>query len=399
MSDTNKQVELIRASFMKNLAAVHPLEEHPIDQCEEYVQKLYIDALTVISQYENPNAEDTNRFIQRIMAGAGLKEPFTEHLKNAFEITPERYGEFLKQCAENKLTDIFLIDSMIIACAAGEPNKKQVDFIAETADMLSIRKNRFEWLTGIAKCILMQSSEEYKAVCEKIPHDEKNEILPQIVCYLKEFVCGVLVDTDDLYWVYSREKTKFKQDGNQDKEIEVHDSLSLFQSLGTLLVNLDKGIEVHDRTKVIFENIITDYRISLSSCNHVEFKNCKLVFVGHDNVGEAHYDSCIFDGKNWSTEIFDYSGTEINVLFTNCKFANYKTGEWGKNYKLNRAKSTVSITADHCKFSNISKKGDNPLLLCNGKHVVKNCEFINCGTESNLWYSSEVTQENNTFIS
>lgn len=372
MSDTNKQVELIRTSFLKNLASVHPLKEHPIDNCEEYVQKLYIDALTVISQYENPNAEDTNRFIQRIMAGAGLKEPFTEHLKNAFEITPERYGEFLKQCAENKLTDIFLIDSMIIACAAGEPNKKQVDFVAETADMLSVRKNRFEWLTGIAKCILMQSSEEYKTVCEKIPHDEKNEIIPQIVCYLKEFVCGVLVDTDDLCWVYFREKTEFKKGGN-----------------------LDDGITVHDRTKVIFENIITDHSISLSSCNHVEFKNCELVFVGHDNVGEAHYDSCIFDGKTSWRDIFDYSDTKINVLFTNCKFANYKAGEWGK---LNRAKSTVSITADHCKFSNIYCDCNHGLLCC-GEHVVKNCEFINCGNESDLWYSNEVTQENNTFIS
>lgn len=373
MSNTNKQVELIRTSFLKNLASAHPLKEHPIDNCEEYVQKLYIDALTVISQYENPNAEDTNRFIQRIMAGAGLKEPFTEHLKNAFEITPERYGEFLKQCAENKLTDIFLIDSMIIACAAGEPNKKQVDFVAETADMLSVRKNRFEWLTGVAKCILMQSSEEYKAVCEKIPHDEKNEIIPQIVCYLKEFVCGVLVDTDDLYWVYSREKTEFKQDGNQDKKI----------------------IEVHDRTKVIFENIITDYRISLSSCNHVEFKNCELVFVGHDNVGEAHYDSCIFDGKTSWRDIFDYSDTKINVLFTNCKFANYQAGEWGK---LNRAKSTVSITADHCKFSNIYCDCNHGLLCC-GEHVVKNCEFISCGSKYKCWDTDDVTEENNNFIS
>lgn len=376
MSDTNKQVELIRTSFLKNLASVHPLKEHPIDNCEEYVQKLYIDALTVTAQYENKNAEAANKFIQRIMAGAGLKEPFTEHLKNAFEITPERYGEFLKQCAENKLTDIFLIDSMIIACAAGEPNKKQVDFVAETADMLAVRKNRFEWLTGIAKCILMQSSEEYKAVCEKIPHDEKNEILPQIVCYLKEFVSGVLLDTDDIYWVYFREKTEFKQDGNQYQRIEVH-----------------------DRTKVIFENIISEQCIELSSCNQVEFKNCELLYVFHNNVGEACYERCIFDGKNRLPYIFDYSDTKINVLFTNCKFANYKAGEWNNSYKLNKAKPTVSITADNCKFANISRYRNSQLLLCNGKHIVKNCEFINCGNESDLWRSSEVTQENNTFIS
>lgn len=372
MSDTNKQVELIRTSFLKNLASAHPLKEHPIDNCEEYVQKLYIDALTVTAQYENKNSEDANKFIQRIMAGAGLKEPFTEHLKNAFEITPERYGEFLKQCAENKLTDIFLIDSMIIACAAGEPNKKQVDFVAETADMLSVHKNRFEWLTDIAKCILMQSSEEYKAVCEKNPHDEKNEILPQIVCYLKEFISGVLLDTDDIYWVYFREKTEFKQGGNYDEYC----------------------ITVHDRTKVIFENIIAQY-IDLSSCRHVKFKNCKLASVQHNNVGEASYARCIFDGANGSwSYIFDYSDTKINVLFTNCKFANYHLTDQG----VLSGSVVVSITADHCKFSNISCNY-SCALLCYGKHVVKNCEFINCGNKSMLWNSSDVTEENNTFIS
>lgn len=388
MSDTNKQVELIRTSFLKKLASVHPLKEHPIDNCEEYVQKLYIDALTVTAQYENKNAEAANKFIQRIMAGAGLKEPFTEHLRNAFEITPERYGEFLKQCAENKLTDIFLIDSMIIACAAGEPNKKQVDFVAETADMLAVRKNRFEWLTGVAKCILMQSSEEYKAVCEKIPHDEKNEILPQIVCYLKEFVSGVLLDTDDIYWVYSREKTEFKQEYVEENHVIAE----------THKINGRYCIVAHDKKKVIFENIITEHCILLLSCNHVEFKNCELVYVQYDNVGEAYYDRCIFDGKNSWHNIFDYSDTEINVHFTNCKFANYKAGEWNNSYKLNKSKSAVSITADNCKFANISCNY-NGTLLCLGKHIVKNCEFINCGSKSRLWDNCSVTEENNTFIS
>ncbi len=391
MSNTNKQVELIRTSFLKNLASVHPLKEHPIDNCEEYVQKLYIDALTVTAQYENKNAEAANKFIQRIMAGAGLKEPFTEHLKNAFEITPERYGEFLKQCAENKLTDIFLIDSMIIACAAGEPNKKQVDFVAETADMLAVRKNRFEWLTGVAKCILMQSSEEYKAVCEKIPHDEKNEILPQIVCYLKEFVSGVLLDTDDIYWVYSREKTEFKQEYVEENHV-----IAVTHGIACPEIY----IVAHDKKKVIFENIITEQYILLSSCNHVEFKNCELLFVQHDNVGEAYYDRCIFDGKNSCNNIFYYSDTEINVHFTNCKFANYLSKNWNENGKLNRQKYTVSITANNCNFANISNYGPSQyVLLCYGEHVVKNCEFINCGSKSRLWDNCSVTEENNTFIS
>lgn len=396
MSDTNKQVELIRTSFLKNLASAHPLKEHPIDNCEEYVQKLYIDALTVTAQYENKNAEAANKFIQRIMAGAGLKEPFTEHLKNAFEITPERYGEFLKQCAENKLTDIFLIDSMIIACAAGEPNKKQVDFVAETADMLSVRKNRFEWLTGIAKCILMQSSEEYKAVCEKIPHDEKNEILPNIVCYLKEFVSGVLIDTDNLLWIYSDEK----------RNLVISDEIK-----DTSILDGSEYIKIQNKKHVIIENSVVDCDIMIYSCNEVTFKNCELIFVYLKSVGKAQYDSCLLSGENekltWRTcdylyRFFYYENCNgINVVINNCTFSNSGYGKGSDNgaRKLTAGSCNVHLEVNSSNFINL-RSSVNPLLYDSKAGAeFRNCEFVNCGDPNNYWYKTYVTEENNTYIS
>lgn len=375
MSDTNKQVELIRASFMKNLAAIHPLEEHPIDQCEEYVQKLYIDALTVISQYENPNAEDTNRFIQRIMAGAGLKEPFTEHLKNALEITPERYGEFLKQCTENKLTDIFLIDSIIIGCAGGEPNKKQVDFIAETSDMLSVNKRRFKWLVGLAKSILLQSNEEYKSASDAIPHDEKNEIIPQIVCYLKEFVCGVLVDTDDLYWVYSKAKAKFSPSD-----------------------------EIKGKRNVVVENAIIDDKISMSSCNEIKFSNCELCTVKLSGIGEAFFEHCQFDGSEYISGpllFFPDSDSKTIVHISNCVLSNYRG-----YYLLDSGKRGIVLDVNNSRFENLSKDSNTiKCLICYGydwnknKKAFRNCEFLKCGPKDSLWNPNGIIEENNNFIS
>ena len=324
MSDTNKQVELIRTSFLKNLAAVHPLKEHPIDKCEEYVQKLYIDALTVISQYENPNAEDTNRFIQRIMAGAGLKEPFTEHLKNALEITPERYGEFLKQCTENKLTDIFLIDSIIIGCAGGEPNKKQVDFIAETADMLSVNKRRFKWLVGLAKSILLQSNEEYKTASDAIPHDEKNEIIPQIVCYLKEFVCKC-EDIDIIQKIISEiarynidalacslEETGINLDGGLEK---FHQSINIV--INFIFGKVDKNLKKFVNSDIIEEIVFEVDDSTLQWLSEKIFKEVSLRFFGEpDKLRQCIYLIYLFVIRNIVISLNKYAneqGIKYNI--------------------------------------------------------------------------------------
>lgn len=74
----------------------------------------------------------------------------------------------------------------------------------------------------------------------------------------------MLLDTDDFYWVYSREKTEFKQEYVEENHViaETHE------------INDRYCIVAHDKKKVIFENIITnDQFVLLSSCNHVEFKN------------------------------------------------------------------------------------------------------------------------------
>ena len=51
-------------------------------------------------------------------------------------ITPERAAEFVKQCKDNGLREIFMVDSMLLSCANGEPNAKQVAFVTEFGDML-----------------------------------------------------------------------------------------------------------------------------------------------------------------------------------------------------------------------------------------------------------------------
>lgn len=251
MSEINKKVELVRSALIKNSPLNHPLIGHPIAECEEFVKQLYIDNLCVIAQYENEDTENQLKFIQRIMAAAAMQESIMENVKNALQLNAEQFGEFIRQCRENKLSDIFLLDSMLIACADGVPNKKQIEFLAEIAQGLGIGRQRLEWLSGLAKCILAQDSDQYAELCKQIPHDERTEILPCIICYLKEFVTGVLVDTDDLLYIYAKTKAEFD-----------------FSQLGVL-----------SRKNIIIENIIFKHDknvLKIRSSEKLEINNCEI---------------------------------------------------------------------------------------------------------------------------
>lgn len=327
MGNINKKVEAVRTSLVKKLPLSNPLEGHPISDKEEYVKKLYIDFLCIIAQYENEDSENQTKFIQRIMTGAGLTEPISEHIKNAMEVTEERCDEFLKQCKENKLIDIFIVDSLLIACADGEPNRKQVEFISELACALQVKKNRMKWLAGLVRAIFEQDTDGYHKVSQEMPHDERTEILGDLVCYIKDFVCGILIDTDDLLWIYSKEK----------QELDIR----------ALFPNLELS-----RKHVVIENVIVDLEdeeddfddevladdegkvLCIKSCEtikliHSEFTGIKLKITAAKKIEVV---SCLF--KEATDGAMDIEGSD-EVAFRKCKFVHCgRRGSYRYNNRL-----------------------------------------------------------------
>ena len=142
MSETmDKKVEMVRSFFKKEQPKNHPIKNHPLEKCEEYVKNLYIDMLCVFAMYDNDDTENQNRFIERIIYGVGDTLSIADHIKRAMEITVDKVSEFIKQIQDNDIKDIFFIDALIISCANGSPTKKQTEFLAEFADMLGLTVN------------------------------------------------------------------------------------------------------------------------------------------------------------------------------------------------------------------------------------------------------------------
>lgn len=279
----SNNAEKLRTKLHRELPFAHPIKEHPIAACEEFVKKLYIDMLCVIAQYENSDTEFALNFVQRIMAGANMKEPVTEHVKNALEITEERFGEFLRQCRENKLENIFVVDAMLISCADGRPSVKQVEFITEISEVLLLNKNHVEFLGNLASVILEQDSEKTNSLLKKV-RNAKELNVDTFLCYLKEYLVGVIVDSDELLYLYSPVK----------KEYRIKD----YMDCDTL-----------SRKKIIAENIIftydeeaysqhSEYQYRFSGCESLQLKNCCFSGAGAValfNISEAIIERTTFE--------------------------------------------------------------------------------------------------------
>ncbi len=140
------------------MANEYRIRNHPLEEVSDYTMTLYIDMLCTVASYENANPEAAYKLIANIMLSAGMKHPISEHIKNAMQLTPERFSEFVTECRNNELQYIFLIDSLLIICSNGQPCKKQIEFVAGLAEAFSIYNHCFRYLAIIADKILKQDS-------------------------------------------------------------------------------------------------------------------------------------------------------------------------------------------------------------------------------------------------
>lgn len=353
---------------------------HPITKVDEYVRGLYIDVLCSLARYAVKDSESRLSFVERIHAAAGLSTEFPEHIKNAMNITPERFDELFKQCKENDLTVIFVVDCMLIACADGKPNSKQIAFITEMFDALGLSKDEVSVLAELAAAILEQCSDRYFSAMKNAPGESVEKIAKGIFTYIREFVSGVIVNTSELVWVYSSER-----DGLMEVVGDTH--------LG-------------DPKQIIFENV----RINTSSiegCNHLVFRNCygKTPFelMNNERVFFLNCEFCIntFDVYDNFFEI----GSVKSVLFKWCDFTDMRFGntKGGTAGMIRFVDNSCHVFFEDSKFNDIECIGGWSSIIT-GKSTpasltVKNCNFIDCAPNGSLFPNVSFHElENNTYL-
>lgn len=356
-TDVNKKVNQIREFFKKNQPNNHPIKNHPLSKCEELVKNLYFDMLCVSAQYENEDVENQNKFIQRIMAGCNEQMPINEHIKRAMSLTVENVTEFIKQCKDNKLEHIFLIDIMIITCGNGTPNKKQVDFVAELADALGVNKEQTIFLSKLSNGILEQNFEKVKSAFREncIANIEE-----KACCYLNPIKAVNIINNDKKQYFYSYSL----------KDISIKKALGLDGKTN--------NITFEHKDEIVFENQYIDIAMKFDCVKKVKFIGCKFEFgntyLGYEQtclsfsgVSEVEMDNCNVVKSN--LYVFDF-GHDCNVKIANSSFNDVARS-------LIYSENSNNIIIENCEFQNVLKNG-RPAISSNNYCTVKNCRFENC---------------------
>lgn len=404
----NTKVKAIRRFFADSKATNHPVKDHPISKAEEYVRDLYLDMLCVVAQYECSDTENGFTLIRRIMAACENTQPLEEYIKHSMEITTERTAEFIKQCKDNGLCEIFMVDSMLLSCSNGSPNAKQIAFLAQFGDMLELDRSKIEEISKFALAILEQDSDSY----QEILNDNNEEIQTNALCYAKYFVIGLIICTSKKRHYFSKNIAKYNI--SSACVISTLDEVKfenlIISDIGYLYLKMIKS--------VVFENChCIRGPLQLYAIDKVVINNCTFKWEGAKNETKDNY--CI--DRAILAELANYQMIVTNTSFSGYEVRlysrKYYNGNVGDDYYYsgavfyNKDRRDGLCSFDNCDFYDIHVSMSiadwyeySGYTICsfklNGSSNVTNCHFSNCtcGKSSSSLFSGVRNASNNVLV-
>ena len=373
-NEINKRVERIRTFFRKVQPQNHPIKNHPVAKCDEYVKGLYFDMLCVMAMYENDDTENQNRFIQRLMAGSGDTLSITDHIKRAMEITTDKVNELIVQVKNNSLTEILFIDSLIISCANGLPNRKQTEFLAELGDMLGLNKASIEFCSELAVGILEQDFDKIQECAGRYINVE--HITSSADCYIKSVVERSFLVNEDI--------------SLDPKTIHYYSNTRT----DTPIFKGEKDLKKYD--SVVAENITFKSRVNFTSIPKVRLVSCvfknnsdgALYFKG---VEKVEIENCIFSDLSY---VFSFDSTGIRFTIKNSEFNECRNSKRSAIFYSNGA----IIKFESCRFKNNSSASDYGIVSYNNDITANNCEFYNCSSGIAIFEGGSLSETNNKYV-
>ncbi len=384
------------------MANEYRIRNHPLEEVGDYTMTLYIDMLCTVASYENSNPDAAYKLIANIMLSAGMKHPISEHIKNAMQLTPERFSEFVTECRNNELQYIFLIDSLLIICSNGQPCKKQIEFIAGIAVAFSIKFSCFKYLSEITANIIKQDSTFFSLSSNTGNTDSFNDDTElkakySAMCYVKQFSEGILINSpntsEKIYYLSTfTQKSKwwgYSSYWNQDKIVIENIDISYKDYYGNgVYGDEEKMIVVEGASELILRKCNVTYiepelKEGPSKIHILKLENCILDF---DLAPRLHYSSCICADK-----IYVSHCTFKNYISNSSSFI-YRFGkifhEGKRNCVLNIANCTFE-NSDLNRFPSYAKIKNTKFIHCKGinderiKRVIEQakqngCQFIDC---------------------
>lgn len=345
----NNQSEFIK---IKSIAKKYPIKNHPLNKCDEYVQKGYIKLLISIFNLEEKIYIDRNQilFIARIIEGLENKNINLEELLHNSTIIKEiEICDYINTIEYLKLSDIFVIDSIICSNINGTNiSNRVIEYLSVIYNILGIKEEELKEYIGISINLLEGKDEEVINKASALID------LNKFNSYMQNPINGVIVyDLEGLKKCI--DKNVFFINGNIKNE----------------KINLDE---------YSFENL------TFINCN---FENIDGIY---SQSKEITFNKCMFNNNYvpqvkektgfWSSNRLEYLEFYVFIEITYANFYDCKFENCNVNKSLIKLKKGNIINTNFYNCNNkLCKNKDTLIEISNGS--IKNCNFENCHSETN----------------
>ena len=349
----------LRQYFKTQMGKSHQIENHPLNQADEYTRDYYLTMLCVASQSKGELEGGQALFIQRILGGITGAKDFREYIKRAYEVDIKFAEEFVNLFKDSPLKYNLIVDALIIAHLNHDEFQNTL-FIAELSDTLGITHDEMIAMAKLTSGILSENSEQYlegsKLLASKFDYQK-------FWYYGKNFVAGCIQNDDEVTYYYSLNKKPFTFENQR--------------------------IEIKSKT-VIFENLIVDLsetQIALQSCEYVSFRNCEFTGkrINISSTKKLEIVDSIF--RNFNDRVFSISGLD-KLEISNSNFYDCRSDNTGGVFRIDNNKKELELQIKDSEFKNCFSRDRYGILYFNSGYLsqesqIINSKFYNCKCQWN----------------
>ena len=285
-------------------------------------------------------------------------------------------SDFVNIFKDSTLKYNFFIDALIVLFISGEPEIKSVDFVADLADILTIKKQEVYEISELTKIILEQDKEKYKEFCSQ----ELEIDIRLFFVYIEEFIEGLLSNNSKLLCI------KYKQ-------------IKLIND-NSILEIIERNIESN---VVIIENIIIkdnkENNLKFQNCKKITIKNCE--FEGSKYIYFSKCKNIIIENNIYKNQhsrainLYECDKIEIKKCkFESCKYESDDKGSYG--YQASAIGGAIyacfmeKLNIDLCEFNycttSQSEGGKATGSIAYFAHIkdidIRNSSFYECKSSS-----------------
>jgi hypothetical protein len=136
--------------------AAQPLSQHQAqkDECDEHTRHTYALTLASVLQTSPPVTEAQARVFDLLLGSLGLASIQAQLFAEAQTLEEFALLEALRLFAEHRLTQVFLLDVLVLERLRGPLNEESLKLLSELADFLGINETQMHALSRMASHIL-----------------------------------------------------------------------------------------------------------------------------------------------------------------------------------------------------------------------------------------------------